>query len=97
MNTISFNYLLTPEKKGFSVVCLDWDSVYSQGESFDECKNNVAEVTEMFLKDLLEKKLSKKQYPSIKKHLADPYTFQLTFDLNKAKYIPENKIPFNQK
>ncbi len=97
METITFTYRAHPEKDGFSVTCLDWSSVYSQGESISECKKNMIEVTEMFLDLLKAKELSKEQFPVIKKHTANPFTFQLTFDLNIAKFVPESKIKFNSK
>jgi predicted RNase H-like HicB family nuclease len=97
MNTITFSYLITPEKKGFSVSCLDWNCVFSQGENIIECKKNIVEVTEMLLEDLINIRLVKSQYPKIKKHIANPYTFQLTFNLDKAKFLPDNKIPFKSK
>jgi predicted RNase H-like HicB family nuclease len=97
METITLTYRVHPEKKGFSVSCLDWPGVFSQGENISECKKNMIECTEMFLDLLKSKELSKAQYPLIKKHIANPFTFQLTFDVRKAKYVPESKIKFNSK
>ncbi len=97
METITLTYRVQPEKNGFSVACLDWSGVFSQGENISECKKNMIEVTEMFLDLLKAKELSKEQIPVIKKHIANPFTFQLTFDLAKAKFVPESKIKFNSK
>ncbi len=97
METITLTYRAESEKNGFSVGCLDWTAVFSQGATVAECKKNMIEVTEMFLELLTNKELSKEQYPVIKKHIANPYTFQLTFDIKKAKHVPESKIKFNSK
>jgi predicted RNase H-like HicB family nuclease len=92
MKTVTFTYQIVSEKKGFSVKCLDWDSVFSQGESISECKKNAIVVTEMFLEELINKSLHQMQYPKIKKHEANPLQFQCTFDLNTGKYIEIDKI-----
>jgi len=90
--TITFTYEMKPEKTGFSFVCLDWDCVYSQGETVEECKRNAIEVTEMLLEELLKGELNKKQYPKIKEHTNNPFLFSLTFDLTKGKYINLSRI-----
>lgn len=92
MKTVSFTYQIVSEKKGYFVKCLDWDSVFSQGETINECKKNAVEVTEMFLEELINKTLTKKQYPRIKKHEADPLQFQYTFDLVTGKYLEIENI-----
>ena len=89
METITLTYRAHPENNGFSVTCLDWSGVFSQGDSISECKKNMIEVTEMFLDLLKAKELSQEQFPMIKKHIANPFTFQLTFDLKNAKFVPE--------
>ena len=97
METITLTFRVHPEKKGFSVICLDWSGVFSEGENISECKKNMIEVTEMFLDLLKAKELSNAQFPVIKKHIAKPFTFQLTFDFKKGRYVPESKIKFNSK
>ena len=94
MNTVTFTYKLTPETpSGFSVLCLDWENlVYTEGETINECKKNAIEVTEMFLKDYLKKKLHKEDYPKIKKHLANPLQFQLSYNLQTGKHIDIDKL-----
>jgi predicted RNase H-like HicB family nuclease len=93
LKTITLTFELTPESSGgFSVICLDWSSVFSEGETFQECRQNAIDVTEMYLELLLNRKLTNKQFPKIKKHLASPFTFQLTFDYDNGKYIEVETI-----
>jgi len=92
MKTVTFTYQIVLEKKGYFVKCLDWDSVYSQGESITECKKNAVEVTEMMLEELINKTLHKMQYPKIKKHEANLLQFQCTFDLSTGQYVEIEKI-----
>lgn len=82
---VAFTYELTPEKNGFSVKCLDWDCVYTQGETIDECKKNAAEVTTIYLKDLIKGTLHPDDFPKIKNHKATIYRFVLNFDLTTGK------------
>jgi len=84
-NIVAFTYELTPEKKGFSVKCLDWDCVFTQGDNLDECKKNAEEVTSIYLKDLAKGELHHKDYPNIKNHKANVYHFTLLFDLATGK------------
>lgn len=75
------------------MVCVDWDSVYTQGETITECKKNAIEVTEMILDLLNAGELNKASYPEIKSHKAHPLNFQLTFDLERAKHITISSLP----
>jgi predicted RNase H-like HicB family nuclease len=94
MRYLSLTYKITPEKpEGFSVVCLDWDSVYTQGETVSECKKNTIEVTEMMIDLLNSNELDKSIYPKIRSHKAHPLNFQLTFDIDKAKHITISRLP----
>ena len=94
MNFLSLTYKLTPEKTGgFSVVCLDWDSVYTQGETVGECKKNAVEVTEMMIDLLNSGELDKSVHPKINRHKAHPMNFQLTFDIERAKHITISQLP----
>jgi len=93
MKLLSLTYKIRPEKEGgFSVLCLDWKSVITQGETISECKKNAIEATELMLEVLNEEAPDKKTYPKIKKHPAHPYHFQLTFDIETAKYIKPSSI-----
>ena len=94
MKYISLTYkLFSEESGGFSVVCLDWDSVYAQGDTIAGCKKNAIEVTEMMLDLLNTGQLDKSIYPKIKSHKAHPLTFQLTFDLELAKHRTISRLP----
>jgi predicted RNase H-like HicB family nuclease len=94
VNYISLTYKLSPEETGgFSVVCLDWDSVYTQGETIAECRKNAIEATEMMLDLLNSGQLDKSIYPKIKSHKAHPLNFQLTFDLGLAKHRTISRLP----
>ncbi len=75
----TFTYKLVPETKGFSVKCLDWDCVFTQGDTIKECKKNAAEVTELFLEKALTDSLGKTQHPNFKKHRKSNNQFQLSF------------------
>jgi predicted RNase H-like HicB family nuclease len=92
METVTMTYKITPEKEGYFVECLDWDCVFSQGETVKECKNNIIEVTEMFLTSLISKELHPNQYPHIQKHLASPFTFHLSFNMETGKFINLSRI-----
>ena len=61
--------------------------VITQGDSIVECKKNAIEATEAILEILKEGKLAKTVYPKVKNHGANPYHFQLTFDVESARYI----------
>ena len=87
METITFAYSLIPEDKGFSVQCLDWNCIFTQGDTIKECKSNAIELTEMYMELLLKGNLNKEQYPQIKKHFLEPYHFQLTFNFKTGKHI----------
>ena len=84
---ISFTYRLTVEKTGYSVRCLDWDLIYSQGETIAECKKNMIELTEHFLEELFLGKLHKKEYPQIKKHGSNILNFKMDFNLIEYKSV----------
>jgi len=93
MDVISFTYKVKPEKEGgFSVVCLDWENILTQGETLNECKHNATEATEMMLELLIEGKINKNAYPKVKKHQASPFHFILSFDIKKAKRIEPGKF-----
>ena len=93
MKLISFTYRITPEKEGgFSVKCLDWSPVFTQCESIAECKKNAIEATEAMLEILKEGKLAKTVYPKVKHHAANPSHFQLTFNVESARYINLSSI-----
>ena len=79
--TIKLTYKLFPEKKGYSVKCLDWHCVYTQGETIKECKKHAIEATTLMLTDLNNGTLHKSDYPQIKIHKKSLNTFTLTFDL----------------
>lgn len=89
---LTLTYKLIPEEKGFSVECLDWKSVYTQGENILECIKNAAEATELILEDVLTGTLHKSQYPNIKSHKASYDTFQITFDLATGKQMKIENI-----
>ncbi|MEI6898343.1 MAG: type II toxin-antitoxin system HicB family antitoxin [Bacteroidota bacterium] len=104
MNLLSLTYRITPEKQGgFSVVCLDWSAVYTQGASIAECKKNAIEVTEMMIELLNSGSLDRLIHPKIKKNKAHPMNFQLTFDLDKSKHITistlskQSRLSYNEK
>jgi predicted RNase H-like HicB family nuclease len=92
MKIVSFTYELVPETKGFSVNCLDWDCVFTEGDTYEQCKKNAEEVTLMFLKMLTGGKLNKAQYPKFKEHKTSPYHFQLYFNLKPLKPVNINKM-----
>jgi predicted RNase H-like HicB family nuclease len=92
LHVIAFTYELVPEKKGYSVNCLDWNCVFTEGETINECKKNAAEVTTMFFKQLLSGELHKSQFPVIKKHQSSALHFQLEFDVHSGKVINLSKI-----
>ena len=93
MELLTLTYKITPEKAGgFCVQCLDWRSVFTQGETLQECKKNAIEATELMLQVLNEGNLDPAGQPKIKSHRADPFQFQLTFELEKAKFISLHKI-----
>ncbi len=86
---ITLTYKLYPESKGYSVKCLDWQCVHTQGETILECKKNAKEATELMLPDLKNGTLHKLDYPKIKPHnkASASNTFTLTFDLRKNYQI----------
>jgi predicted RNase H-like HicB family nuclease len=92
MKIVSFTYELVPEAKGFCVNCLDWDCVFTEGDTYEQCKKNAEEVTGMFLKMLTKGELNKVQYPKFKKHKTSPYHFQLYFNLDTHKPVNINKM-----
>lgn len=93
MKLISLTYRISPEKEGgFSVKCLDWSPVMTQGETLAECKKNSIEATEAMLESLKEGKLAKSVYPKVKHHTANPYHFQLSFDVETGQYINLSSI-----
>jgi len=84
---------MNPEKEGgYSVKCLDWSPVFTQGENIADCKKNAIEATEGMLEILKEGKLARSVYPKVKTHAANPYHFQLTFDVESAKHINLSRI-----
>ncbi len=88
MKLLSLTYKITPEKEGgFSVFCLDWKSINTQGETIADCKKNAIEATELMIEVYKDGKLDKTAYPKIRNHAANPYNFQLTFDIETAKHI----------
>ena len=88
MKLLSLTYRINPQKEGgFSVKCLDWSPVLTQGDTIIECKKNAIEATEAMLEILNEGKLAKSVYPKVKNHAANPYNFQLTFNVESARYI----------
>lgn len=88
MKLLSLTYKITPEKEGgFSVFCLDWKSVITQGDTIADCKKNAIEATELMIEVYKDGKLDKKAYPKVRNHAANPYNFQLTFDIDTAKHI----------
>jgi len=89
---MTFTYKIIPDQSGFCVECLDWRGIISQGETIAECKKNMIECTELFFECYYNHELSKNQYPLIKKHFATPYTFQLNYDYNSGRYVPEKKL-----
>ncbi len=93
MKLLSLIYRMSPEKEGgFSVKCLDWSPVITQGDTIVECKKNAIEATEAMLEILKEGKLAKTVYPKVKNHAANPYHFQLTFDVESTRYINPSSI-----
>jgi predicted RNase H-like HicB family nuclease len=93
MKLLSLTYRINPEKEGgFSVKCLDWSSVLTQGDTLIECKKNAIEATEAMLEILNEGKLVKSAFPKVKNHAANPYNFQLTFNVESARYIKLSSI-----
>ena len=84
---IAFTYEMTPEDKGFSVRCLDWDCVFTEGDNVEECKKNAAEVTRMYLKELAAGTLDKRDYPQLKAHKTNIYQFILWYDTETSKVI----------
>jgi predicted RNase H-like HicB family nuclease len=93
MKLLSLTYRISPEKEGgFSVKCLDWSSVFTQGDTIIECKKNAIEATEAILEIFNEGKLSKTVYPKVKNHAANPYNFQLTFNVETARHINLSSI-----
>ena len=93
MKLLSLTYRINPEKDGgFSVHCLDWKSVFTQGETIAECRKNAIEATELMLEVLNDGKLDNTALPKIKSHSANPFHFQLTFDVEKSKHINLSKI-----
>src|ERR1035437_8689595 len=91
-NIITLTYKLYPETKGYSVKCLDWDSVYTQGETIKECKKHSIEATKLMLPDLKNGTLHKSNYPEIKSRKKSKNTFSLTFDIEKNKRIKQRNI-----
>lgn len=75
MDTLTQIYKIIPEKNGFSVVCLDWDAAFTQGDSIRECRQNAIEVTELLLQSFLSNELQKEQFPKIAHRFAAPQTF----------------------
>ena len=84
---ISLTYKLYPESKGYTVKCLDWRCVYTQGDTILECRKNAKEATKLMLPDLKNGTLHKSQYPTIKTLKKTTNTFTLTFDIQKNKLI----------
>jgi len=88
MNLLSLTNNIIPEKEGgYSMKCLDWESVYTQGDTIPECKKSAIEATELVIELMNEGQLDKQSYPITGNHPANPYNFQLTFDIITAKYI----------
>lgn len=92
MKSLTLTYKIVPEKIGYSVVCLDWDCAYTQGETVKECQQNAIEVTELLLESFLNHELQKEQLPHITRHNLSPMTFQLSFDLSTGSYIDIQRI-----
>jgi len=93
MKLLSLTYKIRPENEGgFSVQCLDWKSVITQGETIPECKKNAIEATELMLEVFNEGTLDKQAYPKIKNHPANPFYFQLTFDVDTARHVNLSSI-----
>jgi len=84
---ITLTYKLYPESKGYSVKCLDWHCVYTQGDTINECKKHAIEATKLMLPDLKNGTLQKSQYPKLKAHKKSKNTFSLTFDIQKNTKI----------
>ena len=97
MKTLTLTYKLIPESIGFSVKCLDWKAIFTEGDNYKECKKNAIEVTELFLDRFQKKELHLAQFPKLKKHLPNPFQFQLTFDIKKCKFIEVEKVKFLNK
>ena len=89
MNLITFTYKITKSDNWNVVECLDWNGILSQGKTINECKKNMVEVTELFFEMLHNGELDKSQYPEVKKHYRTKNKFQLTFDYDSGKFIPE--------
>jgi len=96
MNIITFAYKMEKQKTGYFVNCLDWEIIFSEGENIEESKNNVIELTEMYLELLFDKKIKLNQKPNIKKHLPSIYIFNLSFDIDKRKYLKQENIFFKK-
>jgi predicted RNase H-like HicB family nuclease len=93
MKLLSLTYRIIPEKEGgYSVKCLDWSPVITQGDNIIECKKNAIEATEAMPEILKEGKLAKAVYPKVKTHAANPYHFQLSFDVESARFIQPSSI-----
>jgi len=93
MELLTLTYdLLRAEKEGFVVVCKEWSCIVTQGETVEECKLMAIDATEMFLEELKNGTLHPTQYPKIKRHIAKPLQFQLSFDTNECKYVSLEKI-----
>ena len=89
---MTFIYRLYPDRSGFTVKCLDWDCVFTQGETLPECRQNAIEITELFLGMLVKKELKNSQMPHFKRHLAFPYDFPLTFILPVGKFLDQSSL-----
>jgi|GEM_PF-5878447 len=76
---VTFTYELKQEAKGFSVKCLDWDCIITQGENYEQCKENADDATKLFLELLAEGKLSNNQLPKIRKRKKMDNRFNLSF------------------
>lgn len=91
-NLITLTYKIYPETKGYSVKCLDWHCVYTQGDTIKDCIKHAIEATKLMLPDLKNGTLHKSDYPEIKPHKKSKNTFNLTFDIEKNKKTKQRNI-----
>lgn len=85
--TFTYKCTLVPEKKVYFVKCLDWNCVFTQGDTINECKKNATEVTEMFLGILLSGTIDKQQQPVFKDYKSSKDKFQVYFSPEKLLTI----------
>jgi predicted RNase H-like HicB family nuclease len=83
--TITLSYQLYPEHTGYSVKCLDWNVVFTQGEDINECKRNAKEATNLFLRDMENGTLHKADYPKIRARKKHTNLFRLKFQVRVYK------------